>query len=499
MGQDGGTDGSDGGSGTNGGEGAVRMIDGTRLVGEQLQDLITQARAEAWEVLSTGDRLTLSSPPEGVNEFEDAIDVTLDEAHLAAAHDLPDLFSRHAAVLGASSAVVYLADLQQSVLVPFLGPGVPADAAPTVLAMDATLAGVAFQRLKVLTQSTGGSASGVQPPGSQSAGLRVWLPLLDGTDRLGVLGVELPAASPGYPDEDVDEQARSGALGRRLRRLAALAAELVMTKTLYGDTIVRLRRQAPLGLAAELQWSQLPPLTFACHDLVIAAALEPAYDVAGDAVDYAVDDGWARFAIFDGMGHGLQSAHLSVLAVAAYRNARRAGCTLAETARAVDDAVHDFAPGETFCSGLLVELNTDTGQLAWVNAGHPEPLVLRAGRLAATLTVDPSQPFGMRLEAKGEREDQGYPIGTGKLQPGDRLVLYTDGVTDAHCPDGNRFGLDRLVDLLTRTDDPRLPPPETMRRVVRALLEHQQDRLPDDATLLAVDWRRPDQDDVLVP
>ena len=68
-----------------------------------------------------------------------------------------------------------------------------------------------------------------------------------------------------------------------------------MTKTLYGDTIVRLRRRAEMGLAAEMQWSLLPPLTFACRS-GRGRALEPAYEVAGDTFDYAVDPGWARVA-----------------------------------------------------------------------------------------------------------------------------------------------------------------------------------------------------------
>lgn len=476
----------------------VRMVDGTPLSGERLQELVDQARAEAWEVLSPRTAAP-AAPPPGVNRYEAAMDALLDRAHLAGSHEVPALIGEHAAALGASGAVIYLADLQQSTLVPFLSPGTAI--APTALPVDTTLAGRVFQRLKVLDQPLPGDAGG----------RRVWLPLLDGTERLGALSVDLPSSAfavsghdlaqhraqhraehTGRHEDLAREQLHTGALGRRLRRLAAVAAELVVTKTLYGDTIVRLRRQAPLGLAAELQWSQLPPLTFASRQVVIAAALEPAYDVAGDAVDYAVDDGWARFAIFDGMGHGLQSAHLSVLAVAAYRNARRAGRSLIDTAHAIDDAVHDFSPGVAYCSGLLAELDTTTGRLSWVNAGHPEPLVLRAGKLATSLHLDPGHPFGLGLTSDAE---PGYTTGTITLQPDDRVVLYTDGVTDARCLDGNPFGLDRLVDLLTRTDDPHLPPPETMRRVVRALLEHQQDHLVDDATLLAVDWPRNEPDD----
>ncbi len=187
--------------------------------------------------------------------------------------------------------VVYLADLQQDVLVPFLGSQGPAlDEMAVALGVDTTLAGRAYQQVEVLTQDL---------PGGRA---RVWLPLLDGSDRLGVLSVTV--ADP----EDL--QAAGGVLLTRLRRFASMAAELVMTNMLYGDTLVRLRRRGQLGLAAEMQWALLPPLTFACHEVTVAAAMEPAYEVAGDTVDYAVDAGCVRVGVLDGMGHGLQSAQL---------------------------------------------------------------------------------------------------------------------------------------------------------------------------------------------
>ncbi len=468
------TDASSGGGG-GGTDDEMLLADGSRLTRDRLAELIAAARVEAWEIVSP----TRPAPvlPAGVTRYEAAVDSMLEEAHLTPAHGLPALIDRYAVDVGALGATAYLADLQQIALVPFVGPDQADDAERAApLAVDTTLAGRAYQHLRILT---GAARSG-------AAGPVVWLPLLDGTERLGVLRVTVPAGTT--PDE-----ISTGALGLRLRRLAGLAAELVVTKTLYGDTIVQTCRRAPMGLAAELQWSALPPLTFACHQVTIAAALEPAYAVAGDAVDYAVDEGWARFAIFDGMGHGLQSAHLSVLAVAAYRNARRAGRSLPDTARALDEAVRAFSHDEMYCSALVGELDTETGELSWINAGHPEPLVLRAGRLARTLHVEPSQPFGM---GPALADAGAYVVGTAKLQPDDRLVLYTDGVTDAQGHDGTPFGLPRLVDLLARSDDPHLPAPETMRRVVRALLRHQQE-LTDDATLLSIDWRSDDGEDLL--
>jgi len=190
-----------------------------------------------------------------------------------------------------------------------------------------------------------------------------------------------------------------------------MTAKLIMTNTLYGDTLVRLRRQGQMGLAAEMQWSLLPPLSFACQEVVIAAAMEPAYEVAGDTVD----SGCARVAVFDGMGHALQSAQLASLSVAAYRNARRNDRRLVETAQAIDAAVFSSFDGEAFTTAVLAELDTDTdtGMLSWVSAGHPEPLLLREGRLGKAHHVEPAAPLGLGLDlaenAAGSANGPGTP------------------------------------------------------------------------------------------
>jgi serine/threonine protein phosphatase PrpC len=362
---------------------------------------------------------------------------------------------------------VYLVDLQQRVLVPFLdpgGPGVGRQVEP--LGVDTTLPGRAFQHVEVLTQD------------AADGRVRAWMPLLDGTERLGVLGVLI--------DATVAREVAGGLLGARLRRFAALVGELIMTKTMYGDTIVRLRRQSEMGLAAEMQWSLLPPLTFSCREVTIAAALEPAYEVAGDTVDYAVDAGWARLAVFDGMGHGLRSAQLSALAVAAYRNARRADRSLSDTAALIRGALIEAFGGAAFATAVLAELDTDTGVLSWVNAGHPEPLLLRNGKLVKSLHARPTLPLGLVINGQPEI---GITIGRHQLQPDDRVLFYTDGVTEARSPAGAFFGDRALVDLLGRNFAAELPAQETMRRVVHALLDHQQGQLTDDATLLLLEWR----------
>jgi serine phosphatase RsbU (regulator of sigma subunit) len=221
--------------------------------------------------------------------------------------------------------------------------------------------------------------------------------------------------------------------------------------------------------------------------VTVAGALEPAYEVAGDTLDYAVDAGHAFAAVFDGMGHGVRSSQLATVAVAAYRNARRSGAELVATTAAVHEALLAAFGGAVFTTGTLVDLATDTGLLSWINAGHPNPLLLRDNRWVKTLTCPPTPPLGLRLPADAPRKD--FVVCQERLEPGDQVLLYTDGVTEARSPDGEFFGEQRLADLLTRNLAAGLPVPETMRRVVRALLEHQQTQLTDDATLLLLEWR----------
>src|ERR671933_1985991 len=140
-----------------------------------------------------------------VSRGERALGGLLREAHLASPQDVPGLLERHAWELGARDVVAYLADLQQNVLVPFLGPPGPAMTRQVeALEVDSTLAGRAFQHLEVLTQDAPGH------------GTRIWVPMLDGTERLGVLAVTVS-------DQGALEDF-GGLLRTRLLRYASMAA-----------------------------------------------------------------------------------------------------------------------------------------------------------------------------------------------------------------------------------------------------------------------------------
>jgi serine phosphatase RsbU (regulator of sigma subunit) len=284
---------------------------------------------------------------------------------------------------------------------------------------------------------------------------------------------------------EVGSEGADDALLARLVRLSSAAAGLLAAKNAYGDILVRLRRRSPLGLAAEMQYAILPPLTFAGRQVSVSAALEPCYEVAGDTIDYAVDDGRTRVAIFDGMGHGMHSAQCAVFTVVAYRNARRRGLTLTETLHSIDEALNTGLGGEVFTTAVLADLDTRTGLLQWVNAGHPAPLLIRGGKLIRKLETEPQPPLGLGHLLP----DQPLEPAQEQLEPADLVLLYTDGVVEARSPDGEFFGVERLAELVVRHLAGGLTAPETMRRVVGELLTHHGGQLTDDATLLMLEWR----------
>ncbi len=323
--------------------------------------------------------------------------------------------------------------------------------------IDSTLAGLAFRRVEMQQTDEAGRA-------------RLWVPLTDGTNRVGVLGMVLDR-----------EAAADGVVQARVRGLAALVAELLISRKALADAFGAAARRKEMSLAAEIQWQLLPPLTYADGEVVVAAAVEPAYEVGGDAFDFAVDAGTVRFAIFDAMGHGLQASLLCVTAVSAYRNTRRSGGGLVAAAFAADAAVANAFGPDKFVTAVLAELCLDTGMLRVVVAGHPDPLILRGGRMVKTIREHRTVPLGLGLVQVTVNEEQ--------LEPGDRLLLYTDGVVEARSAEGEFFGLERMVDFIERESSAGAPAPETMRRVVHSVLRHQHGQLQDDATMLFVEWR----------
>ncbi|TWP48537.1 serine/threonine-protein phosphatase [Lentzea tibetensis] len=378
-------------------------------------------------------------------------------AHLTTAGDLAKLVDDATARVGVV-VQLYLTDVGQQRLQP-----VRAEAGPPLL-VDSTTAGRAFQRTEIIAVHA--------TPGY------LWVPVLNGTERLGVLQATLPTGAD--PDDHwIREQCWV---------LAGLLGHLVMSKLHYSDFLHVVRRATPFSVASELLWQLLPPQTFACDELVVTAVMEPYHSVGGDGYDYSVDNGRARVAIFDAMGHDMHAGLTTAVALAATRNARRNGLGLLEGAELADEAVRQQATAglkAPFATAVLAELDLATGVLHYFVAGHPPALLLRGGRMVKALSGTIHPPLGLGHLAKSKPQ-----LGREQLQADDRILFHSDGVTEARDPRGEQFGVDRLVDLTELHEAAGLSPPETLRRVARAVLDHQRGQLQDDATLLLVEWSR---------
>lgn len=86
-----------------------------------------------------------------------------------------------------------------------------------------------------------------------------------------------------------------------------------------------------------------------------------------------------------------------------------------------------------------------------------------------------------------------------QLEPGDRILIHTDGVTDARSAAGEHFGEERLVDAVVRATAAGEAAPEALRRLVRAILDHHEDHFTDDATILLAEWHPLDRESPLSP
>jgi serine phosphatase RsbU (regulator of sigma subunit) len=383
----------------------------------------------------------------------EALGSLLGVSHLLAPDDLAATVAAHARMLGVRDTVLYLADYEQVTLLPLPGAAVPERQS---LPIEGTMAGRAYRRVEVVT-STGAQNS-----------CRLWMPLLDGVERLGVAELVLPDAPTGDQQEE-------------LRAFISLVAELVVTKDAYSDVFSRLRRRKALSLAAEMQWGLLPPMSFGTDRVVVTGGLAPAYDVGGDSFDYALNGSMMDLLVIDSVGHGLPSAVLASVAISAYRHARRNRLDLPDIAAEINAAIATQIGASQFATAVLARLDTDSGRLRWINAGHPDPLIVRGSSLVRLPHCPPCRPLGLQESSPVCCET--------RLQPGDRLLLYTDGIIEARSPDGEFFGEQRLADFISAAAAAGDPAPETVRRLMRHVLTHQADQLQDDASIVVLEWR----------
>ncbi|MDF2144909.1 PP2C family protein-serine/threonine phosphatase [Knoellia sp. p5-6-4] len=298
------------------------------------------------------------------------------------------------------------------------------------------------------------------------ASVRRWTVLAPVTERgevLGLLELTLPAEPTAATLTDIS-------------RIGHVLAFVIIANGRHTDLFEWGQRTTNFTLPAEIQRRLLPP-AFTCEAgaFTLSAWLEPAASVGGDSFDYSLARDVLHLSLTDAMGHGVASALNATLCVGSLRNARRSGASLLEQATLANARIHQHA-GETgsegFATGLLGRLDLRTGTLALVNAGHVFPYLCRAGSVSK-VPLPADLPLGMF-------PDTDYRSTDVVLEPGDRLVLVTDGMLER-----NAANLDLRAGI---TGTRSLHPREATRALARGVLDVAGPALTDDATLMVIDW-----------
>lgn len=209
------------------------------------------------------------------------------------------------------------------------------------------------------------------------------------------------------------------------------------------------RDKAEIQIAAEIQRTFLPRREPVLDNFEISARNIPAQEVGGDYYDFIqLDDRNLGIVIADVAGKGIPAALFMALSRSIIRAVATRDKSLDEIIRESNDLITADASAGMFVTLFYCVLDSRSGHLVYVNAGHNPPLHYRNG----TGTLHTLLPSGM---AMGVMSGNTYSVGELDLAPGDVLVLYTDGVTEAFNMPGEEFGEGRLMDTVIASHDLR--------------------------------------------
>ncbi|MGW0883479.1 PP2C family protein-serine/threonine phosphatase [Streptomyces sp. NPDC002671] len=254
-------------------------------------------------------------------------------------------------------------------------------------------------------------------------------------------------------------------------------------------SVLRQRRQAQLAqvrtVAEAAQHVLMWPLPEEIGPLRIASlylAAEDEAQIGGDLYAANRSDGVVRMLIGDVRGKGLSAIGEAALVLGAFRESAHRHIPLQELAAMLDQSVArysaDLEPpeeaGERFATALLVDIPDEDPVTQMTSCGHPPPLLLSPGHVVTVPSLHPSPPLGVQ----GGTE---HTLDVFSFEPGDTLLLYTDGVVEARDSRGRFYPLAERV--ARWTDD---SPEALVHHLRRDLLAHVGGRLNDDAALIAL-------------
>lgn len=213
-------------------------------------------------------------------------------------------------------------------------------------------------------------------------------------------------------------------------------------------TSLKERIESELKIAREIQMSMIPKIfpPFPNREgLDIYAYLKPAKEVGGDLYDFFIDGDRLCFAVGDVSGKGIPASLFMAVTRSIFRSVAGAQRTPSAIIRTMNNAMSDGNDANMFVTLFIGILDLRTGRIQYCNAGHNPPVLLRPDGTAELLEV--SAATGVPV---GIFPDFPYTDGAFDLGPRDRLILYTDGVTEAENRKAALYGEDRLLDTIRR-------------------------------------------------
>src|SRR6266850_686211 len=228
-----------------------------------------------------------------------------------------------------------------------------------------------------------------------------------------------------------------------LTTLASVAAIRVENARLVESRLEQERLERELALASEIQQRFQPTAPPQVPGYELQGISFPCYEIGGDYYDFIErEDGRLVIALGDVSGKGTAAALLMSSLHAAVHAQADIHDSLAKTIGAVNRYLVESIPANRFVTLFYAELDPQNGALSFLNAGHNPPLIVHTGGTMEQLASG-GLPLGIMTNAD-------FREGRTKLYPGDVLVIYSDGVSEATNPNGEEFGPTRLYEVVAR-------------------------------------------------
>ncbi len=263
---------------------------------------------------------------------------------------------------------------------------------------------------------------------------------------------------------------------RPLTEIARQAAAAIALAGRYTDTFARGQRRKQPKAAAEIQQSLLPARISRISGGEVAGNVLPSYDVGGDWFDIVENLDGVWITVADGLGPSTRAAASSAVALGALRASRRSGGSTTDALLLMHRTLKEMPGPHAEMRALAARWDPATFRLELVNCGHVPPIVIRANREPEIITLPPGRGLGGRSSPKPSEH-------TTTLEPGERLLMFSDGVANE---DEGQAGLGLRGVIAAALISERGGAADTVRKIHTAVLESCDSELRDDATVVCL-------------